>query len=64
MNSGLMITIAVFVLVLLFGLIVLLDRRKTEKEESSDEVPSEARMSPQEIWDKHVEKLRELEKSE
>ena len=64
MSSGLMITIAVFALVLLFGVIVLLDRRKTKKEEATDTVPSGARMSPQEIWDKHIEKLRELEKSE
>jgi hypothetical protein len=58
MSSGLMATIGVFVLVGLFGLIILWDRKKTEREEAAPRRGSEVQMSPKERWDSHVEQLQ------
>ena len=58
MSSGLMATIAVFVLIGLFGLIILWDRKKTEREEAAPQRGAEVQMSPKEKWDSHVEQLQ------
>ena len=58
MSSGLMATIVVFVLVGLFGLILLWDRKKTEREEAAPRRGAEVQMSPKERWDSHVEQLQ------
>ena len=53
MNTGLMATIVVF-----FGVIILLDRKKIGKKEAAPKSGSEVQMSPKERWDSHVEKLQ------
>jgi hypothetical protein len=58
MSTGLMATICVFALVVLFGLVILLDRRKIGKEEAVPKSGAEVKMSPKERWDSHVEKLQ------
>ncbi|MBE9534602.1 MAG: hypothetical protein IMF03_06335 [Proteobacteria bacterium] len=58
MSSGLMATIGVFVLIGLFGLIILWDRKKTEQEEDALQRDAEVQMSPKERWDSHVEQLQ------
>ena len=58
MSTGLMATIGVFVLIGLFGLIILWDRKKTEQEEAGPKRGAEVQMSPTERWDAHVEKLQ------
>ena len=58
MSSGLMATIGVIVLVGLFGLIILWDRKKTEREEAGPKKAEEVHMTPTERWDAHVEKLQ------
>ena len=56
MDTGLVVTIGIFALVGLFGLIVLFDRKKIKKEEAN----AKARMRPEELWQKHVERLNGL----
>jgi hypothetical protein len=58
MSSGLMVTIGVLALVGLFGLIILWDRKKTEREEVAPKRGAEVQMSPKERWDSHVEQLQ------
>ncbi|MEE9531635.1 MAG: hypothetical protein V3W52_11620 [Syntrophobacteria bacterium] len=58
MSSGLMATMGVFVLVGLFGLIILWDRKKTEQDEAALQRDAEVQMSPKERWDSHVEQLQ------
>jgi len=58
MSSGLMATIGVLALVGLFGLIILWDRKKTEREEAAPQRDAEVQMSPKERWDSHVEQLQ------
>jgi hypothetical protein len=53
-----MATMGVFVLVGLFGLIILWDRKKTEQEEAAPQRGAEVQMSPKERWDLHVEQLQ------
>ncbi|UCG11473.1 MAG: hypothetical protein JSU72_13115 [Deltaproteobacteria bacterium] len=57
MDTGLLITVGVFGLVALFGLIVLLDRKQTKKEESTPDITPKDKMTPEEMWQKHVEEL-------
>ena len=58
MSSGLMATIGVLVLVGIFGLIILLDRKKIEQQEAGPKRAAEVQMTPTERWDAHVEKLQ------
>ena len=58
MSTGLMATIGVLVLVGIFGLIILLDRKKTEKQEAGPKRAAENQMTPTERWDAHVEQLQ------
>ena len=58
MSTGLMATIGVFALVVLFGLVIILDRKKIGKEEAAPKSGAEVQMSPKERWDAHVEKLQ------
>jgi hypothetical protein len=58
MSSGLVATIGVLVLVGFFGLIILWDRKKTEREEAVPQRDAEVHMSPKERWDSHVEQLQ------
>jgi len=58
MSSGLMATMGVFVLIGLFGLIILWDRKKTEQDEAAHQRGAEVQMSPKERWDSHVEQLQ------
>jgi hypothetical protein len=53
-----MVTIGVLALVGLFGLIILWDRKKTEREEVAPQRGAEVPMSPKERWDSHVEQLQ------
>jgi hypothetical protein len=53
-----MATMGVFVLVGLFGLIILWDRKKTEQDEAALQRDAEVQMSPKERWDSHVEQLQ------
>ena len=48
----------VFVLIGLFGLIILWDRKKTEQEEAGPKRTAEDQMTPTERWDSHVEQLQ------
>jgi hypothetical protein len=57
MTSGLMATIGVFALVVLFGLVILHDRKKIKKEEGAARVTTTIKKTPKEVWDAHVEKL-------
>ena len=50
-------TIGVFALVVLFGLVILQDRKKIKREEGADRVTTAIKKTPKEIWDAHVEKL-------
>ena len=61
MSTGLMATIGVLVLVGIFGLIILLDRKKTEQEEAGPKRATENQMTPTERWDAHVEQLQKRE---
>jgi len=61
MSSGLMVTIGVLALVGLFGLIILWDRKKTEREEAAPQRSAEVQMSPKERWYSHVEQLQKTE---
>ena len=61
MSSGLMVTIGVLALVGLFGLIILWDRKKTEREEAGPKKAAEDHMTPTEKWDAHVEQLQKRE---
>ena len=61
MSSGLIVTMGVFVLIGLFGLIILWDRKKTEREEVAPQRGAEIQMSPKERWDSHVEQLQKRE---
>jgi hypothetical protein len=56
-----MVTIGVLVLVGIFGLIILLDRKKTEQEEAGPKRAAEDQMTPTERWDAHVEQLQKRE---
>lgn len=58
MSSGLIVTMGVFVLIGLFGLIILWDRKKTEQEEAAPQRGAEVQMTPTERWDSHVEQLQ------
>ncbi len=58
MSSGLVATIGVLALVGLFGLIILWDRKKTEREEAGPKRAAGDQMTPTEIWDAHVEQLQ------
>jgi len=53
-----MATIGVFVLIGFFGLIILWDRKKTEREEAGPKRTAEVQMTPTERWDAHVEDLQ------
>lgn len=55
--------IGLFVLVAIFGLILLADRRKTSRG-ITKEAATEEKITPEEMWQKHVEELREREKTE
>jgi hypothetical protein len=57
MTSGLMATIGVFTLVVLFGLVIMYDRKKTSKEEGAVRLTTTIKKTPKEIWDAHAEKL-------
>jgi hypothetical protein len=57
MTSGLIATIGVFALVVLFGLVILHDRKKIKKEEGVARVTTTIKKTPKEVWDAHVEKL-------
>jgi hypothetical protein len=57
MTSGLIATIGVFALVVLFGLVILHDRKKIKKEEGAARVTTTIKKTPKEVWDAHVEKL-------
>jgi hypothetical protein len=57
MTSGLIATIGVFALVVLFGLVILHDRKKVKKEESAARITPPIKKTPKEMWDAHVEKL-------
>ena len=61
MTSGLMATIGVFALVVLFGLVILHDRKKIKKEEGAARVTTTTKKTPKEVWDAHVEKLSKEE---
>ena len=61
MSSGVIVTMGVFVLIGLFGLIILLDRKKTEREEAAAQRGAEIQMTPTERWDAHVEQLQKRE---
>ena len=61
MTSGLMATIGVFALVVLFGLVILHDRKKIKKEEGAARVTTTTKKTPKEMWDAHVEKLSKEE---
>ena len=61
MSTGLMATIGVLVLVGIFGLIILLDRKKTQQEEAGPKRAAEDYMTPTERWDAHVEQLQKRE---
>lgn len=61
MSSGVIVTMGVFVLIGLFGLIILWDRKKTEREEAAPQRGAEVQMSPKERWDSHVEQLQKRE---
>jgi len=58
MDTGLMATIGVLVLVGIFGLIILWDRKKIEQEEVGPNKAPEVKMTPAERWDAHVEQLQ------
>ena len=58
MSTGLMATLGVFALVVLFGLMILLERKKIGKEEASPKSGAEIQMTPKKRWDAHVEKLQ------
>ncbi|NIQ88537.1 MAG: hypothetical protein GWN86_01440 [Desulfobacterales bacterium] len=58
MSTGLMATIGVLVLVGIFGLIILMDRKKTQQEETGPKRAVEDHMTPTERWDAHVEQLQ------
>ena len=64
MTSGLMVTIGVFALVLLFGLVILYDRKKIRKEEGAARSTTTTKKTPKDIWDTHVEKLGQGESGE
>jgi hypothetical protein len=57
MTSGLLATIGVFALVVLFGLVIMSDRKKSRKEEGVIRLTTRIKKTPKEIWDAHVEKL-------
>lgn len=57
MTTGLMATIGVFALVVLFGLVILQDRKKIKREEGAARDSTTIKPTPKEIWDAHVEKL-------
>jgi len=57
MTSGLMATMGVFALVVLFGLVILHDRKKIKKEEGPARVTTTIKKTPKEVWDAHVEEL-------
>jgi hypothetical protein len=61
MTSGLLATIGVFALVVLFGLVIMSDRKKSRKEEGVVRLTTRIKKTPKEIWDAHVEKLSEGE---
>jgi hypothetical protein len=61
MTSGLMATIGVFALVVIFGLVILQDRKKIKGEEGAAKVTTTIKKTPKEMWDAHVEKLSEGE---
>jgi hypothetical protein len=56
-----MATIGVLVLVGIFGLIILWDRKKTQQEEAGPKRAVEEYMTPTERWDAHVEQLQKRE---
>jgi hypothetical protein len=61
MSTGLMATIGVLVLVGIFGLVILMDRKKTEQEEAGPKRAAADHMTPTERWDAHVEQLQKRE---
>ena len=58
MSTGLMAILGVLALVGLFGLILLWDRKKTDREEAGPKRAVEDHMTPTERWDAHVEQLQ------
>ncbi|UCE83073.1 MAG: hypothetical protein JSV47_00570 [Deltaproteobacteria bacterium] len=58
MSTGLMATIVVFVLVGLFALIILYDRKKPSEDVAPKAAPG-PKLSPTQMWDKHIDELRE-----
>jgi hypothetical protein len=58
MSTGLMAILGVLALVGLFGLILLWDRKKTDREEAGPKRAAEDHMTPTERWDAHVEQLQ------
>ena len=61
MSTGLMAILGVLALVGLFGLILLWDRKKTDREEAGPKRAAEDHMTPTERWDAHVEQLQKRE---
>jgi FtsH-binding integral membrane protein len=57
MSTGLMATIGVFVLVGLFALIILYDRKRI-KEDVAPKIPTGPKLSPTQMWDRHIDELR------
>lgn len=58
MSTGLMATIGVFVLVGLFALFILYDRTRVKKEDKAPKAATGPKLSPTEMWDKHIDELR------
>lgn len=57
MSSGAIATLVVLALVVVFGLIILYDRKRIKEEEGTSRVTTSTGKSPKEMWDEHVEKL-------
>jgi Flp pilus assembly protein protease CpaA len=64
MNTGFVVTVGLFGLVLLVGIVLLRERKKRREPARPSEAAVETRPSPQEVWQQHVERLSELAKSE
>ncbi|MGD8370660.1 MAG: hypothetical protein PVF76_01515 [Syntrophobacterales bacterium] len=57
MSTGLMATIGVFVLVGLFALIILYDRKRINEDIAPKTAPG-PKLSPTQMWDRHIDELR------
>jgi hypothetical protein len=61
MSSGTIATLVVLALVVVFGLIILYDRKRIKVEEGTSKATASTGKSPKEMWDEHVEKLSSRE---